>query len=491
MGSIDLRNAKSNDVWRSLFKRNDRFYTSISIDYLNIAELGSGQIILENTFNLICGENGAGKTAILALILRSLRTKADFSSNGIDPFGDKSLTGTISQTKVLVHAEKQDHYFQSEKEIKELLKTNQENEIVCVIDPAESISKVTSIIKKDENFDDLLNGVTPIEISEDDLALISHIVGKTYSKIEVFEIDTFDDIAVFPYFNATYGNATYDTAAMGKGEACLLYLFWAINRLNRKSIVLIEEPDAFAALRSHRSIADYLAGKCEEGNHMFVMASHSGGIAERFPDKAIYLCTRTQQGIAIRQSPPASELISRVGLNLHHRITSIVEDECAGAFLNALLHHIDSRLANCVGIACTEGNGGIYTALKTLIPKQGSSLKIIGVWDADQDIGKFKDSNWPKICLPGSRSPEEELLSVILSTGLEEIAERSNIDLQSLQSAISYSEGRDHHEKFKLIAQQLQLSIDQFTQKIMAIWIEQNKHSAAEFIKAFRTSIDS
>lgn len=488
MGSQSLRNAKTNDIWRSLFKKNNRSIVDIDIQYTGIPELGDGHFSVKYPMNLICGENGAGKTALLALIFRALCHEHPHNNDEhILQFGGRSQIGVVSKIAATVRDETSsgNKTIYTVEDLKTSLNHSSEDGMVALIDPAETTGWILSLIRTDANFKDLIEGVTPITFGGQELEIVSNLVGKSYNEINIYEIDAFDDHPPFPYFQATYGSATYDSMAMGKGEACLLYLYWAIKRLPPKTIALIEEPDAFAALRSHRSIADFLANACLENDHLFVVSSHSGAIAERFPDEAIQLCSRTSTGISITPNPTAADLISRLGLNLRSRVVAIVEDEAAGSFLASLLGVCNSRLASSIEMLIASGNGGISNSLRILTRKGGSKITIIGAWDADQNINNENCGDWAKVKLPGEFSPEIEILSVLDKVEPLQLVNATGITQSKMHAAIASAEGMNHHDRLSKIAEHLSITSEQLINTLMPEWVRLNSKSSKEFVNEF------
>lgn len=492
MGDLPLRRAKTNDIWRRLFKKNNRPIDSIEIEFQDIPELGSGSIKARYPLNLICGENGAGKTAILALLYRALKHEHPHHLlDHVTQFGGRAQAGTVLKIEITTKLENsaETTVINTVEQLRTHLKHEKDDGFLYFIDPAESTAWITNLIRSDSNFRDLTEGISPLTLNPSDLAIVSALIGKNYNNLLIFEIDSIDGHPPFPYFEATYGSNMYDTLAMGKGEACLLYLFWAIKRLPRKSIALIEEPDAFTAIRSHRSIADFLAVASFENDHFFIISSHSGALAERFPNEALQLCSRTATGISIQVNPSASELISRLGMSLRNRIICVVEDEAAGSFLTSLLEHVDSRLSSCTELVLASGNGGISTCLKTLTRKLGCKLSIIGIWDADLSIEAEDSGEWAKLKLPGTMPPEREILGIVHNKQVSELSDLTGLSSDALHSAISAAEGLDHHDQLNKIAEQLKLGTNQLIDLIIPTWIQYNQEITRRFIDDFKKVI--
>ena len=89
------------------------------------------------------------------------------------------------------------------------------------IDPTFA-TRILNVIHDDANFAELLEGITPLELSSDDLLLASYLVNKKYDQFLIYEIEDYRGIPVIPYFKVrSGGGAVYSSESMGSGE--LLY----------------------------------------------------------------------------------------------------------------------------------------------------------------------------------------------------------------------------------------------------------------------------
>jgi len=477
-----LRAAKSNDIWRKLFRRADRRIAGLKVEYADTLELGTGELLFKHPINLICGENGAGKSAALWIIAKAL---------GIDRILDgshrinrpKADTGTI--TRGIIYLNSVGHEPQ-EQTLEDEFRTDVALQKLALIDTGTQIPHLLSALRSDTNPQDLIEGITPIDLKADEIAQIRQLTGKEYTKVDIYEIEDYAEFPLFPFFSATYGTATYSTTAMGLGEFALLYLYWKLRSLPAESVVLIEEPESFAAPRSQRVFIDFLAALCSIKGHFFILSSHSGIIAERIPNVAIQLCSRIADEVAFVSDPAPSLLADRISLYLRRRLIALVEDEAAKFFLRSIIEHLDARVGADVDILISGSSGKISSALKSILSNPQERPKLVGVFDADQGNAIETGLGWPTICLPGHSNPDEDMRHFLQSKAATAMAGLLRIDRNEYMVALGGLEGMDSHDWLKGLTEGLHISYRQFFQRVTPSWIAENSEMTSRFMKELR-----
>lgn len=480
MGRITLREAKIRDIWRDLYQKKDkRALQTLDITFSGVAELGSGDFRFDNPINLICGENGVGKSAAIWLIARALQ--ASFQAEGAHRFGPpRAQSGTIQQCLITIKTKGKTESLLPQ-EAKDKLSVNDVSPVFAIIDSGAQVPHLVDQLRSDSNPNDLIEGISPVKLEEEEIKKVNSISGKEYDSIQIFEIEDYGNLPLFPFFVVSYGATTYNSLSMGSGELALLMLFWKLRSLPHNSIALIEEPESFAAPRSQRGLTDYMAALCLEKGHMMIISSHSGTIAERIPNKAITLASRTRENVAFITDPSPRLLVERIALYIRNRFILLVEDSTALAFTKALITHLDSRVANDIDIFHCNSCSKVETVLQYLDSTHKERTKFVAVFDGDQRETPIKTLNWPHIFLPGKLDPDTELRTLVQNLSPDSLAlllHKQKHDLITLQSGI---EGVDNHDWINNFVQQLGVHKISFAQKLIGEWVSKNPADTKQF----------
>ncbi|CAN7617834.1 ATP-dependent nuclease [Acidovorax delafieldii] len=481
-----MRAAKSNDIWRVLFRRQDRKLLSLNIQYTNVVELGSGSLSFSHPINLICGENGVGKSAAIWTLVKGLGLDGNLDgSHKISR--PKAESGTVNQATLKIRSNEATPPAEKICTFRDLIDTGAPPAVL--IDPGLQVPHLLTTLRKDANLLDLLEGVQPITIAGIELQQIRELAGKDYGVIQIYEIEDYAELPVFPYFVVNYGGHEYDSLKMGLGEFSLLYMYWKMRGLPPETLILLEEPESFAAPRSQRALIDYIASISNEKGHFFIISSHSGVIAERIPNDAIQLCARNGQQVTFTSNPAPHMLVDRIAFYLRRRFAALVEDHAAKAFCRALAEHLDPRVAADLDIFIAGSNGEIGTALKTINPDSNERLLLIGVYDGDQRNSLPNDLKWPAICLPGASNPDHTFRELVQNTDKNLIAQGLGIPLDLLINALSGLEGTDNHDWTNRLCQAIDISLSQLFRKLAPMWVAANERSAKVFQMELRRSL--
>lgn len=482
-----MRAAKSNDLWRRLFRRNDRKLRSIRVQFSNVTELGGGTLIFSHPINLICGENGVGKSAAIWTLVKALRADANLDG-AHKQHRPKPASGNIDLAEITFGVENNGS-FQEQSSQFEVLANSGDAPYVSLIDPGMQVPHLLAALRSDANLQDLVEGVQPIEVAGEELQDLRELAGKDYSAVHIYEIDDYGGMPVFPYLEVEYAGVKYNSLMMGLGEFSLIYVFWKLRSLPNNSVVLMEEPESFAAPRSQRALIDYLAQVADRGGHLCILSSHSGTIAERIPNEAIQLFSRDGQQVTITTNPAPRLLVDRIGLYLRRRFAGLVEDDAARAFCRALVEQLDPRVAADLDILISGSNGEISDALKKIKPDPNERLVLVGIYDGDQRNAVPKDLAWPTVCLPGETNPDSELRNLVKSGSKDAIAKALGIPNDTLVVALGGLEGTDDHDWTNRLCAALRITVAQLFSRLVPMWAEADKAAASQFIADLRRAL--
>jgi hypothetical protein len=319
-----------------------------------------------------------------------------------------------------------------------------------------------------ENMEELLEGYSPRDATEEELALLSYVVGKNYESCQTFEIDSYSDEAVFPYFFVSSGDISYGSETMGFGEMSLHLMLWQLNRIQPNSILLIEEPETYISPRSQNRLMDVVAKVALQKGLWVIITTHSPNIVSQIPNEHIKLLFREGSRLGLLNNPGQSQLESVLGIIPTYKGILLVEDESASFLSKAWLQHFAPDVLSHYEIVIAGSEGEIINALQHF-PKVGPWLTIIGLFDGDSRVRVTNAYNWRYAFLPGELAPEQ-LMRAAVRGNSSELASRLGRSATDISLLLGELEGDDHHDWFTSLAERLFITRDQLMDALFSIW---------------------
>ena len=262
-----MREAKENDFFREINKEGWSCGVK-RIVFEDDVFSEKTELNFAPAINFLVGPNGVGKTRLLKSIYEIVKNK----------FNNPELVDN-------------NIYFYN---------FNSNSEIVFLHsgDIVETYKKYFQTIQ-DVNFV-LLNGLSAKEFDKDDLAEACWLVNKSYESISIYEVtpslrigseNSTDEIyyseEVVPYFIAKSKGVTYDTRDMGSGEYAALYILWSLKRLEKNSLVFVEEPETFLSFMVQHNLSVLFAKYASLKKSAFTISTHSYPMIQHYRSESI------------------------------------------------------------------------------------------------------------------------------------------------------------------------------------------------------------
>lgn len=471
-----MRESKAKDYWRKIPKYEYKSYlTQMDMHgYNNLGKLELGKGI-----QVICGLNGAGKsTSILAI---------------------KDLLGIPleSQDKIKIedaHITGQVYYrgnkYECDNKSKQLATQVECEEGVGFLEYL-YIAAIFRVIWKQEHLNELLEQNETIDFSNQDIQQMNYLTGRNYTKIslvevEDVEIEDVEAIEKFPFFIVQEGSAVYDTRKMGTGEYCLFYMYWYINKQESQSIVLIEEPETFVAIKSQKSFMNFIAQQSIEKGISFVISTHSPYILENVENDNIHIISRLF-GEAVIKRPSMYGANTILGVEDEIHGTFLVEDELAKKFLEVIFEKERIVLLRKYNIEVAKDSSHITSIMEKDILRR-LKHKIIGVYDGDQKEEKFDNNRLQYVFLPLVKDVETDMRSLMMSEGayikVANLLKKRKEDVFEILSGIA---GLNHHDWWTELCKMLGVNTHVMLYALYDEWREKNQNE----IQAFINEIDN
>jgi predicted ATPase len=484
---MSMRDARVQDHWRRLIERT--YPTRLeSITFEQLPFLANDTLQFSPGITVLVGGNGVGKSTLITAI-------AEILSNG-------SLDSEIERMDMLVSSKTQATAFVQNRQCtmglsvdalegRGLVGERFEGEFRW-LDPSTSSQTYVRRIRKDTNFQEVIEPVTPDLLTDKELDTISYLVGKKYTECAIYEIDDYDGLETFPYFKVKSSGVSYGSESMGRGELSLLLCYWVLRDLPKCSILILDEPETHVSPRSQDHLMNILAKFCDEGAISVIAATHSPSIIRRVPPGHIRLIVREAETATIVHAPSSAQIGMVLSGGVAYKGMLLVEDHGAKVLLLSLLEELAPEFQPQFEIVISGSEDAISKLIKFL-PMTKDWLTVVGVYDGDMRNRAVQEPYvWPHVFLPGDRAPEILLRELLAGdqTVQTELATRLNKTAEDVRVAMNVVLGLDHHEWIVEFAKTVGRDVSFVEQTLVAIWISHFKAEAMEFIQGFRAAVN-
>lgn len=323
-------------------------------------------------------------------------------------------------------------------------------------------------------------------LSSAELKALCNILGRRYDNVTVRSADLGDGYEV-PYVKAILNSKDFDSASMSQGELWVHYvLSWLLQGNAREAnLVLLDEPEAFLATLAHRPFIDEVARKALLKRLQLVVATHSPDVLARFPLDSIRMCVQVDNRIRIIEPESFVQVRNSIGIDTPVRALVLVEDDLAKHLLGQLFAHYDPSLATESEIVSVSGESEVIAGLRVL--RRSKRLKILGVLDGDQRPSVPLQNQI--LFLPGTKSPEEELLSSATSE-VSWVAKMMHRSADDVIAAISSCQSLDHQYQLSALARQFGQTESAVIFILVRAWLRKSeiKRSAQKLVRDIRAA---
>lgn len=466
-----MRAARAGDFWRNVYSKKDYGAQIHVLKYNDIVSLGSGEVDFHGAITAICGGNGVGKSTLIdAAFVAISPSKAEGRSVSATRLRGSTLLAELKTTdsELIVKTVFDDMFDDNG------VMTSEESENIPVrlVDPSFESTHHIKYFAETKNLDELLEGLSPHQSSDDELKKLSYLVGKKYVKCDVYEIEEFDDENPTPYFVVQTEDSTYASENMGQGELSLFLMYWHLRSVPEQSILLLEEPETHLSPRSQKAILNVIAECCTRRSIWTIITTHSATVVSEVPDAHVRLLYRDGNNTRVETSPNEVLLSSVLGMPSRRIGVILVEDRAAKEFTLAMLRRFAPHIVQQFEVFNAGSNSGVTQALEKF-PKVGDWLKILGLLDGDQrsEDGITGEANWPIEFLPGDTPPEIELRSSVDGKG-EKLSELLKRDTAEVNIVLSTITGADHHDWYHELAAMLTLDYSNLMNALFDVWVD-------------------
>ncbi len=454
-----MRKARSEDWQRRLRAGLQNWPTRLSrLSFSDVPSLGTADIPFLSPLTVISGPNGVGKSTLLRALWGALAPGAaakTLVANRKLTAGTATVDLHVGGTATTVEVE----FFAGG-----VREVHGATMAVTHIDSAAEVSRHQTEFCRFSSAEEIINGVGSRELNKKSLSDINFILNREYRSVSLYEVEVGD---ISPYFEVSYGNDRYDTRTMGSGEAAAFYLWWILDRAEKDSILLIEEPETFLSFSCQGSLAQYLISILVEKRITAIITSHSSPLVTAVPKESLRFLSRGQAGLEIFSENPPPIYLRSIGIDPPQISTIFVEDEMGRAFCKGVLERFNASLARRVFVENALGEGEVIGLLRATARFEGP-IKHVGLFDGDMR-GKIPDDVRSRSAfLPGDQAPEI-LFRAMISADPQPLGEMTGNG--QIRAILAGLEGANHHDWYERISKELGYTKSQLFALMFSIWM--------------------
>jgi predicted ATPase len=462
-----VRSAESKRYWIKLASMPPQPSSIRSVAFKNMAGLVDDEVTFSTPITALCGLNGVGKSSFLKLVWATVDWD---SANKLPGVSDRLKVAQVETSFALNNQNAIRSYSAG---VCTKLDPIPDNVPFYYFDAAAESIELQKFFMNVQSVPDVINGVDPIVLLEEQLVLLRYVTGKDYQSAEIYEVDAFEPMV--PYFRVEDRALSYDVRSMSLGEISCLLLLWTLNRMRGNAVILLEEPETYISPVAQGCLMDLLVYYAVEKKMTFILTTHSPRMVKGLAPVALKFFVNSVGGSRIVTRVAPSELLRSIGLETPKRYLLLVEDRAAQAILSWLLSIFSRTLLQEAEIISMGGEAKIESFL-SLFPRVTSQIRCIGIYDGDMRHRVSGNINgWPVTFMPFVRPVEAEFRELVRS-GTGSVPRAFGIAPDDIAVAHSSLVGRDIHDWFEDFGRALARTYEQTVSALGTAWLEDTEN---------------
>lgn len=464
-----MRLAAREDLWRAIQRTPPSDLQIHRLTCTNVPGISPDPIDFSSPLTVLSGPNGAGKSTLLRALWACLDPA---EAQKTSPTKEKLSGGSVNVSLSIDNNVIEVSLTTSGKE----WTNNCELDLdIIYIDTSLLVPNLNEIYCEWDDIDEFLAASPSYDLNQDEIERLSLLCMRRYRRVRAYEIDMGDD--VFPFFSVDIEGASYDARSMGWGELASFYFWWVLKRIDRRTLLIIEEPESYLSPNTTISLFDLFVEHIIKKKIVVITSSHSPGVIGSLPDESIRFFYR-QRGVARLADPVTDPQLQQVGIKRRHEIFMLVEDEMSRRFALCWIEYFAPWLLGSIRLHAMGGVGEIRRALDRF-PVDASPIHIRSLFDGDQRNADFGAISKFSSFLPTDQAPER-LFRDTVEHDVSPFFVYFNENV--LGQALAALDGLEDHDWWDGLWKALQTNPDSLTKIFFDIWIsnDQNKRKAQE-----------
>jgi len=468
-----MRTAQASHHWANLRARNSHDAIVRTVTVSGIPGLANTTFNFGSALTGLYGANGVGKT----ILLRAIWAALSWDDSSLRP----EIRKRIHQGKVSVQLDLKGASTPACLDLTDLdnIRWQKVNVSSVYIDTSIEAPMLQRFYYSIGELEELLGAYSSVEFRQGETRLLSELLRKNYKKIELIEVDEFDDSdfeagygwPAIPFFRLEDEHRKYDIRSASLGEVAGLLIYWQLRRAERGSLILLEEPESFLSEISQAALVNLMAVFADRSSFSIIFTSHSSRMLAPLAEGEMRFMKSSAAGSLASDSMTLDDVRRHFGLIPADSRVVLVEDEGAKKYLEEVVSSVRPSLLAQVQIVAGTGEGWVTDA-RHHTPREIRGLRCVGVYDGDMRGSATAQAGkgWPALYLPGNESLEL-LTKRHLQADAKAAAALLNVSEAKMELAISENQGVDHHDWIGHVSTAIGLAQDSIYRKLIAYWL--------------------
>jgi len=298
--------------------------------------------------------------------------------------------------------------------------------------------------------------------------MMRRIFGKNYSDLEVLVRNS------YRLFFVKRNNMSYSGFNMGTGENAVISILLELLRAGNGSLMVIDELELGLHAKAQHEFVQVLKEICNKNKCQIICSTHSDIILEALPPEGRFFIHNKGSETVVTPEISTKYAFGRLAGQKSEELDVFVEDEVGRAIINNI---IPMRIRERVE---TYVIGSDQAILKQIAARyREGKCNFIAFLDGDKSNEKsqqikqiknyletridneelFTDFITQRLCyLPGKKWPESSIIEGLLNApDYQELSERWDIPVDDVYSYLELSLSADKHDEFFVLAKNLSI----------------------------------
>ena len=226
-----------------------------------------------------------------------------------------------------------------------------------------------------------------IELNISEVEIISYILGKNYSNIEVIKHRLFHNWGFSIRLKTEYHQ--YSEAFAGSGEVAIVRLVHELENANEGALILLDEPEVSLHPAAQKRLKVFLLDQIKRKKHQIVISTHSPNLIEGLPRQAIKIFSQKIDSgkFIIKENILPEEAFYFIGQNIGDKINIIVEDQLSKKLIDKILLKQGDEVRNLFEVKFLPGGASVLQQYISVY-SNANIKKFFFVFDGDQKSGE-------------------------------------------------------------------------------------------------------
>lgn len=240
-----------------------------------------------------------------------------------------------------------------------------------------------------------LNSKPSINLSDDEVSIISYILGKNYIGCKMVKHSIFGTSGYSVQFISK--ERSYTEAFAGSGEMAVVRVVNTVANTEESSLILLDEPEVSLHPGAQKKLRDYLLKICRDKKHQVIICTHSPVFLEGLPESAIKVFVPNSEGrFRVVGNVCVNDAFIQIGQTVYDKKRIIVEDAAAKSLVDHALKILGADFEESIDVQCYPGGeSSIFKDLVVHSRKQDDNIFVIfdgdiyqGEWPREESVSR-------------------------------------------------------------------------------------------------------